>query len=62
MPVIGAMLAELTRDAEPRLETDSLSGEPPVIDHQSSILHDLDAGFGEDLCRRVVANAGLKPD
>jgi hypothetical protein len=37
------------------------TGEPPVVDHESAILHDLDAGFGKDFCRRIVAYPELKP-
>jgi hypothetical protein len=35
----------------PKLETLLVSGEPPVIDHQSTVLHDLDSRFGENLRR-----------
>jgi hypothetical protein len=33
-----------------------------VIDHQSAILHDFDAGFGENFRSGVIADAGLQPD
>jgi hypothetical protein len=33
-----------------------------MLDHQAAILHDLDAGLGELLCRIIIANAGLKPN
>jgi hypothetical protein len=33
------------------------TGEPPVIDHESAVLHDFDSGLGESLCRAVIANA-----
>jgi hypothetical protein len=33
-----------------------------VIHHQSAILHNFDAGFGEDFRRGIVADAGLQPD
>ena len=56
-PVLFGRASEELEILNPRRETLLLSGEPPVIDHQSAVLHDFDAGFGEDLRRGIVTNA-----
>ena len=36
--------------------------QPPLLHHQTAVLHDLDAGLGELLRGLVVADAELEPD